>query len=126
MQSRLGSTGLTWQDKAICAAMAYELAHKCVILPRVRVRQLKLRDHHDEKEKIPRPLMISEIILPTAFATMGSPLLAPFQIMGDLQRMEAAARGLDKELYGIEDIELKQFGNSWGQGYLNFWELASI
>ena len=115
---------MSFSSKAIFAAMAYELAHKCVILPHVRVRQLQLS--LDEKDKAPRPLLISESILPTAFATVCSPLLVPFHLMGDLQRMEVAARGLDKELYGIEDIELKQFGNSWGQGYLNFWELASI
>ena len=105
--------------------MAYELAHKCVILPHVRVRQLERRDYH-EKEKAPRPLLISESILPTVIATMGSPLLAPFQVMGDLQRMEVAARGLDKELYGIGDIELKQCGNSWAQGFLTFLELALL
>ena len=113
---------MSWYNKAIFAAMAYELAHKCVILPHVRIRQLPLS--YKEKEKAPRPLLISESILPTAIATVCSPLLVPFHLMGDLQRMEVAARGLDKELYGIGDIELLTLGNSWDEGFVISMKLA--
>ena len=49
--------------------------------------------------------------------------LAPYHLMGDLQRMEVAARGLDRELYGIGDIELKQYDNSRAQGFVTFMDL---
>ena len=96
--------------------MAYELAHKCTILPHVRVRQLLLRDH--EKEESPRPLLISESILPTVYATMVGPVLAPYHLMGDLMRIEVAAKGLDRKRYGIRDLEL--------QDYITFWEIVSM
>ena len=113
---------MPWYNKALFAAMAYELAHKCVILPHVRVCQLREpRDH--EKEKNLRSLLLSECILPTVFATMGGITLAPYHLMGDLQRMEVAARGLDRELYGIGDIELKQYDNSRAQGFVTFMDL---